>query len=195
MITRWTTPVCRMGLLYLAGLTALGGVHLAYSAPSLAQSLPQARAQRPLLEPDDSGPQVRQLQLDLADLGLYAGSIDGIYGDEMAQAVRSLQRQEGIVVDGIVGAQTWLVLEAQSQSVLILPTPKLKAKTLAFTPLVVAQPAPPPSALWLGLMPLVPLVGGGLTYLHRRMQHQQVFRRRPRRQLPPKPPCSGKGPL
>ncbi|PSN76035.1 hypothetical protein C8B47_29460, partial [filamentous cyanobacterium CCP4] len=61
--------------------------------------------------------------------------------------------------------------------------------------LVVAQPAPPPSALWLALMPLVPIAGGALTYLHRRLKHQQVFRRRLSRRHPlPKPPCPGKRP-
>lgn len=202
MTTRWPMPVCRSGFLsfFLVGLMALGNVPLGFAAPSPAQGQNAQNAQnaltRPLLRPGDRGDQVSQLQRELANLRLYLGSIDGFYGVDTAAAVRSLQRQQGIVADGTVGAQTWLALEAAlRQSVLTLPDPALKAQTLAFTPLVVAQPAPPPSALWLALMPLVPIAGGVLTYLHRRLKHQQVFQQRlSRRRWPPKPPCSGKGP-
>ncbi|MBE9113404.1 peptidoglycan-binding protein [Nodosilinea sp. LEGE 07298] len=206
MTTRWTTALRRSGLLSLGlsglsmGFIALGSVQLAFVAPSLAQGAPRLIVQevptQPFLRPGDSGPQVSQLQRKLTDLGLYSGPVDGLYGANTAAAVRSLQQQQGTTADGIAGPQTWIALEtALRQGELTLPTPLLRAKTLAFTPLVVAQPAPPPSALWLALMPLVPIAGGALTYLHRRLKHQQVFqRRRPRRRLPPKPPCSGKGP-
>ncbi|MGB3311548.1 MAG: peptidoglycan-binding domain-containing protein [Nodosilinea sp.] len=202
MTTRWLTCARRSGLLYpiaLIGLIALGGSQRDLAAPSLAQGAPQATANdpaRPLLRSDDRGPQVSQLQRDLAILGLYTGPVDGLYGADTAAAVRSLQQQQGMTVDGIAGPQTWIALEtALRQRDLTFPTPLLRVETIAFTPLVVAQPAPPPSALWLALMPLVPIAGGALTYLHRRLKHQQVFQlRRPRRQFPPKPPYSGKGP-
>ncbi|PSR17886.1 hypothetical protein C8255_10310 [filamentous cyanobacterium CCP3] len=196
MTTQWPTPARRSGFLLfcLAGLIALGSVPLDLAAPGLAQV--QSISTRPLLQPGDRGDRVRQLQQELASLALYPGSIDGLYGADTAAAVRSLQQQQGIPADGAVGAQTWLALEtALRQNTLTLPAPVLKAQTLVFTPLVVAQPAPPPSALWLALMPLVPIAGGALTYLHRRLKHQQVFRRRrSRRPHLPKPPCPGKRP-
>lgn len=198
MTTRWPTPVCQSGLLFcLAGLMTLGSVPLAYATPIPVQIQDAQNAStRPLLRPGDRGDQVSQLQRELAQLGLYRGPIDGLYGVDTAAAVRSLQQQQGITADGTVGSQTWLALEnTPRQSVLALPSPALKAGTLAFTHLVVAQPNPPPSALWLALMPLVPIAGGALTYLHRRLKHQQVFQRRlSRRRRPPKPPWPGKGP-
>lgn len=188
MTTQWTTPACRCGILLWVGLATLTGLPPGATASSLAQAnteaapLPETAAQ-PLLQAGDRGPQVSQLQLELASLGLYAEPVDGIYGDDTVQAVRSLQENQGLTPDGIVGAQTWRTLEtALRRSTVGLPIPMLRAETLTFTPLVVAQPAPPPSALWLALMPLVPIVGGFLTYLHRRLRHQQVFhQQRPRR--------------
>ncbi|MGG6239766.1 peptidoglycan-binding domain-containing protein [Nodosilinea sp. AN01ver1] len=195
MTTRWPKPGCWSGLLVscLVGLMALGCMPLGSAAPGLAQV--QNAAARPLLRPGDRGDQVSYVQRELARLGLYRGPIDGRYGADTEAAVRSLQQQQGVTVDGTVGAQTWLALDALlRQNVLALPAPALGAQTLAFTPLVVAQPPQPPSALWLALMPLVPIAGGALTYLHRRLQHQQVFQRRRPRQWPPKPPGSCKGP-
>jgi hypothetical protein len=50
------------------------------------------------------------------------------------------------------------------------PQTFVSAQPLAFTPLTFSQPPPPPSPFWLLLMPLVPLMGGALTYLQRRLQ-------------------------
>lgn len=198
MTTRWITFGCRFGLMALVpGFLGLGSAPSDF-ALSLAQDAPSATVQskpaRPFLRTSDRGEPVSQLQRDLTTLGLYRGPVDGIYGPSTAAAVRSLQQQQGITDDGIVGPQTQTTLDtALRQQILTLPAPPLGAKTLAFTPLVVAQPAPPPSALWLALMPLVPIGGGALIYLHRRLQHQQIFRwRRSRRPLPPKPPYSDK---
>ncbi|WP_017297522.1 peptidoglycan-binding domain-containing protein [Nodosilinea nodulosa] len=194
MITRWTTPARWCGLLLWVGLAVLGGGLLGAAPPGQAQVSSESPplsgvSPQPLLRAGDSGPQVSQLQLELASLGFYAQTVDGIYGADTVAAVRSLQQRQGIASDGVVGRQTWLALEAAlRQGILKLPVPMLQANTLVFTPLVVATPAPPPSALWLALMPLVPIVGGLLTYLHRRLQHQQIFQRqRPRRRSPPKP--------
>lgn len=171
MTTQWTaTPLYGRRLL-LAGLLALGG--FAPLTPGLAQPAPSTQQETapttPLLQVEDSGPLVNQLQADLAQLGLFAGVVDGHYGTDTAQAVRSLQAQQGLVVDGIAGPQTWLALDAARRAA-TLPPPMLTAQLFTFTPLVVAQPAPPPPAFWLALMPLVPITGGALTCLHRRRQ-------------------------
>ncbi|MFQ4136643.1 peptidoglycan-binding domain-containing protein [Nodosilinea sp. PGN35] len=184
MTIRWTAPAC-YSLLLLAGLGA------GLAPPALAQPAPLVQGEssaNTVLDLGDSGPEVQRLQSELSDLGLFAGAIDGQYGPDTAEAVRSLQAQQAIAVDGLAGPQTWRALET-ARPVATLPPPPLAAGLLTFTPLVVAQPAPPPSALWLALMPLVPIAGGALTYLHRRRQRRQrVLRRRQQRQtLPAKP--------
>jgi peptidoglycan hydrolase-like protein with peptidoglycan-binding domain len=115
---------------------------------------------------------VNRLQTELADLGLFTGVVDGHYDSDTAKAVRSLQAQQGLVVDGIVGPQTWRALEVARRAA-TLPPPLLTANLFSFTPLVVAQPDPPPPAIWLALMPLVPIAGGALTCLHRRRGRRQ----------------------
>ncbi|MBW4481123.1 MAG: peptidoglycan-binding protein [Tildeniella torsiva UHER 1998/13D] len=180
MTTRWIATLRQGSRLLLAGLLAVGGLPLIPHA-GLAQPAPLAQrdtAATPLLHVGDSGPLVSQLQTDLANRGLFAGVVDGHYGTDTAEAVRSLQAQRNLVVDGIAGPQTWLALEAARRAV-TLPPPLLTAQLLTFTPLAVAQPAPPPPAFWLALMPLVPIAGGALTCLHRRQQRRgRVLRRR-----------------
>ncbi|WOD40581.1 peptidoglycan-binding domain-containing protein [Nodosilinea sp. E11] len=186
MTSRWLTPVFRSGFLLLCGLWLGTGGDLVPLA--LAQEPPLARV---LLQPGDRGPEVGQLQRQLAELGFYAGEIDAIFGEDTAAAVRSLQQQQTIPVDGLMGAQTWLALAAaQAAARPTLPFP-LIAQTVSFTPLIVAQPAPPPSALWLGLMPLVPITGGLLTYLKQRLQRRlspTQLSKTPKFSEPPKPP-------
>ena len=46
------------------------------------------------------------LQVALRTRGLYAGTIDGLRGPTTTRAVRVLQRQAGLAVDGIVGPAT-----------------------------------------------------------------------------------------
>ena len=56
------------------------------------------------------GEEVRSIQKKLKELGLYKGSIDGIYGTQTQSAVRAFQRNCGITVDGIAGPKTLLYL-------------------------------------------------------------------------------------
>ncbi|KXG78683.1 Spore cortex-lytic enzyme [Fervidicola ferrireducens] len=57
------------------------------------------------------GMDVAELQMKLQSLGYYMGPIDGIFGPLTERAVRQLQRDNNIKVDGIVGPQTYAVLE------------------------------------------------------------------------------------
>ncbi|NJL45354.1 MAG: hypothetical protein HC922_05655 [Leptolyngbyaceae cyanobacterium SM2_3_12] len=144
-----------------------------------------------MLKSGATGSAVENLQQDLAQLGIFRLPIDGVYGPATVEAVEDFQRQQGLPVDGIAGPQTRQALDLTTT-----PQPLLSGSTflgpqdVVFTPLVVASPDPPPSALWLALMPLVPIVGGALTYLHRRLNEQrrrQRARRRVRRRNPPPP--------
>lgn len=50
--------------------------------------------------------QVATLQSVLADLGYYAGPIDGVYGPGTFDAVAQYQIENGLAVDGVAGGQT-----------------------------------------------------------------------------------------
>ena len=59
-----------------------------------------------LLKTGASGFEVRKLQGRLAELGYYAGGVDGLYGETTADAVRAFQRANNLSADGQAGAQT-----------------------------------------------------------------------------------------
>ncbi len=50
--------------------------------------------------------QNKQIQQRLKELGYYNGEIDGILGQGSVQAIKNFQRDNGLAVDGIVGAKT-----------------------------------------------------------------------------------------
>jgi peptidoglycan hydrolase-like protein with peptidoglycan-binding domain len=45
-------------------------------------------------------------------VGYDVGGVDGRYGTQTQAAVRKLQQQCGIAVDGVVGPQTWSVIDS-----------------------------------------------------------------------------------
>lgn len=63
--------------------------------------------------PGASSYYVRLAQASLNALGYNCGSADGIYGTNTRNAVISLQRDNGLTTDGIVGKDTWTVLQHQ----------------------------------------------------------------------------------
>ena len=54
----------------------------------------------------DRGDAVRDVQQRLSAVGVRA-TVDGVYGEETADAVREFQRRRGLRVDGICGPDTW----------------------------------------------------------------------------------------
>lgn len=56
------------------------------------------------------GEEVRQIQKKLRELGLYSGSVDGIYGTGTQKSVRQFQKNCGLTADGIAGPKTLLYL-------------------------------------------------------------------------------------
>ncbi len=74
---------------------------IAYTYSESAQTLSQLGSR---------GQEVRQIQSKLRELGLYSGSIDGIYGTATQKAVRQFQKNCGLTADGIAGRKTLLYL-------------------------------------------------------------------------------------
>jgi peptidoglycan hydrolase-like protein with peptidoglycan-binding domain len=61
----------------------------------------------PVLKKGSTGQVVKQMQERLATGGYYVGAIDGIFGPKTEEAVKNLQQNTGLLVDGIVGERTW----------------------------------------------------------------------------------------
>ncbi|MFO7312020.1 MAG: peptidoglycan-binding protein [Bacillota bacterium] len=75
--------------------------------------MPWCGLRRPLgrlLRPGSRGERVAALQRRLRELGYDPGAEDGIYGHQTAEAVRDLQRDLGLRVDGIAGPRVMAVL-------------------------------------------------------------------------------------
>jgi hypothetical protein len=56
------------------------------------------------------GAEVTRLQQRLIELGYLSGKADGIFGSVTQRAVIDFQKNNGLVVDGIVGPKTWALL-------------------------------------------------------------------------------------
>jgi N-acetylmuramoyl-L-alanine amidase len=67
-----------------------------------------------VLREGDEGADVAILQQKLADLSLYNGPIDGLYGSATKKAVKTLQKKYGLTVDGVAGEQTFQVLPKEN---------------------------------------------------------------------------------
>ena len=61
----------------------------------------------PTLRRGSRGDKVRYLQYKLLSKFYNPGEIDGIFGAKVDNAVRQFQKDNGLVVDGIVGKNTW----------------------------------------------------------------------------------------
>lgn len=65
---------------------------------------------RPTIRLGDSGNDVADLQRYLKELTYFDGTIDSQFGSETNRAVRSFQNTNNLLVDGIVGRNTWSAL-------------------------------------------------------------------------------------
>jgi peptidoglycan hydrolase-like protein with peptidoglycan-binding domain len=82
------------------------------TSPSATGATTQgASTSRPVLRVGDQGEAVRQLQARLRTLGIYNGPVDGIFGPLTESAVRQVQSDNSLTVDGIVGPATWGVID------------------------------------------------------------------------------------
>lgn len=63
-----------------------------------------------ILQNGSRGPIVSFLQITLKNLNLYSDEIDGIFGKNTLNAVRTFQINNNLTSDGIVGVTTWNAL-------------------------------------------------------------------------------------
>ncbi|MGD1949722.1 MAG: peptidoglycan-binding protein [Leptolyngbyaceae cyanobacterium] len=80
------------------------------TAPPTNAAISETAGNLPILMLEDSSSEVSRLQQRLAELDLYVGPVDGVFGPQTQQAVEQFQQQAGLTVDGIVGPATWLAL-------------------------------------------------------------------------------------
>ena len=80
----------------LANAAAIGAVYLFSPVPT-ADALSKMGSR---------GNEVKAIQQELKDRGLYNGNVDGIFGSATESAVKRFQKQQGLSVDGIAGPQT-----------------------------------------------------------------------------------------
>lgn len=64
----------------------------------------------PTIKSDSRGSYVLIAQDCLNTLGYKTGGLDGVFGTQTVNAVKSYQRVKGLAVDGIVGCNTWRAL-------------------------------------------------------------------------------------
>ena len=88
--------ILRAAALLAANLAAAGAVSLYYPGPA-AETLSRVGSQ---------GNEVKAIQQELKDRGLYSGEVDGIFGSATESAVKRFQTQQGLPADGIAGPQT-----------------------------------------------------------------------------------------
>jgi len=63
-----------------------------------------------VLKIGSSGSDVMKMQAVLRKIGYGLSTVDGVFGNETQQAVIRFQRNNGLIADGIVGAQTFEIL-------------------------------------------------------------------------------------
>jgi peptidoglycan hydrolase-like protein with peptidoglycan-binding domain len=75
-------------------------------------NIDEADQSRPVLRNGSTGLPVRRLQSRMSAVGFNTGGVDGRFGAMTEAAVRKLQQDFNLTVDGIVGPQTWDVVDA-----------------------------------------------------------------------------------
>jgi 3D (Asp-Asp-Asp) domain-containing protein len=63
-----------------------------------------------------AGDDVKQVQTQLIQMGFQAGAVDGVYGKNTQQAVRTFQQHRNIKDDGVIGQQTVQALKGSTNN-------------------------------------------------------------------------------
>jgi peptidoglycan hydrolase-like protein with peptidoglycan-binding domain len=75
-------------------------------------NIDEADQSEPVLRLGSTGLAVRRAQKRMSLVGFEVGGVDGRYGPKTEAAVKKVQQQFNITVDGVVGPQTWAVIDA-----------------------------------------------------------------------------------
>jgi peptidoglycan hydrolase-like protein with peptidoglycan-binding domain len=75
-------------------------------------NIDEADQSEPVLKVGSTGLPVRRAQKRMSLVGFDVGGVDGRYGSKTEAAVKKLQQQFGIGVDGVVGPKTWAIIDA-----------------------------------------------------------------------------------
>lgn len=75
-------------------------------------NIDEADQSEPVLRLGASGLPVRRLQSRMIAVGFDTGGVDGRFSPKTEAAVKQLQQQANLAVDGIVGPNTWAVVNA-----------------------------------------------------------------------------------
>jgi peptidoglycan hydrolase-like protein with peptidoglycan-binding domain len=78
--------------------------------PEPAPTASPATIDFPILRIGSQGAAVTRLQERLKAIGVFGGSIDGVFGAETQTAVKAAQSKLGLEPDGVVGGATWSAL-------------------------------------------------------------------------------------
>ncbi|MFB2939474.1 peptidoglycan-binding protein [Aerosakkonemataceae cyanobacterium BLCC-F154] len=119
------------GIVETTTLTALENKFQDNTNTTIAQTTPEAEienttetaidpSKQPMLRRGARGSDVKTLQQLLTDAGAYSGTIDGKFDLETSVAVRKFQRSSRLMVDGIVGRNTWTALAKGSTTQQVL---------------------------------------------------------------------------
>ena len=75
-------------------------------------NIDEADQSHPVLRVGSTGLPVRRLQSRMSAVGFDTGGVDGRFGAKTEAAVKKLQQDSNLSVDGVVGPQTWQVVDA-----------------------------------------------------------------------------------
>ena len=75
-------------------------------------NIDEADQSEPVLKIGSTGMPVRRAQKRMSLVGYDVGGVDGRYGTATEAAVKKLQQQRSLTVDGIVGPQTWSIIDS-----------------------------------------------------------------------------------
>jgi peptidoglycan hydrolase-like protein with peptidoglycan-binding domain len=75
-------------------------------------NIDEADQTEPVLRVGSTGLPVRRAQKRMSLVGFDVGGVDGRYGAKTESAVKDLQRRFQVTSDGVVGAETWGIIDA-----------------------------------------------------------------------------------